>query len=445
MQCISVGAAVKLGLSVILLVHMFSAPEARSWHARLPFYYGWVIVWVGFTASVFSFGLSLAAGLLAVPMGDELQWSRSAMFFAISLRGWIGIVITPLIGPYLDRPNGVRVLSLAGGALNVASLLLIPFMDSEWQFIALFGVLGGIAQTAQGGISAATVPKWFVERRGLAVSISTLGGGVAAVFLPALVSFFTGTAGWRASWLAIAVLAFVAGTLPAFLLYRQPEDLALLPDGRRAPERSSRAEASRFEEPSYTRAEAVRSSAFWVLMFGISVGSLASNGIPILLAPIFVDRGFSFEVGATALIAYGIASTLTKFVFGWLVNRFSFSRVLHFLNIYGTLALGSILVLPSLVSPVAYAFIIGLYIGAFFPMSQMVWAEYFGRAHVGAISSLGRPLPALVASGGPFVLAFTRDLTGSYDLGLLLNALSAIICFASLFFVRPIRRSAART
>ena len=64
-----------------------------------------------------------------------------------------------------------------------------------------------------------------------------------------------------------------------------------------------------------------------------------------------------------------------------------------------------------------------------------------GRAHVGAISSLGRPLPALVSSGGPFVLAFTRDLTGSYDLGIFLNALSAIFCFVSLFFVRPIRRS----
>jgi cyanate permease len=52
---------------------------------------------------------------------------------------------------------------------------------------------------------------------------------------------------------------------------------------------------------------------------------------------------------------------------------------------------------------------------------------------------MGRPLGLLVGASGPFVLAFTRDLTGSYDLGLLLNALSAIICFASLFFVRPIQ------
>src|SRR4051812_35705511 len=70
----------------ILQYLMVSAPEARPWPLRLPFFYGWIIVWVGFTASVFSFGLSLAAGLLAVPMGDELHWSRSAMFFAISLR-----------------------------------------------------------------------------------------------------------------------------------------------------------------------------------------------------------------------------------------------------------------------------------------------------------------------------------------------------------------------
>ena len=70
---------------------MFSPPDRRPWQVRLPFFYGWIIVGIGFIASVFSIGLTWAAGLLAVPMGAELQWSRSAIFFAVSLRGWLGI------------------------------------------------------------------------------------------------------------------------------------------------------------------------------------------------------------------------------------------------------------------------------------------------------------------------------------------------------------------
>jgi hypothetical protein len=72
----------------------------------------------------------------------------------------------------------------------------------------------------------------------------------------------------------------------------------------------------------------------------------------------------------------------------------------------------------------------------------MVWAEYFGRAHVGTISALGRPLGLMVGASGPFLLAFTRDLTGGDELGILLNALSAALCFGCLLLVRPARRPA---
>ncbi len=58
-----------------------SLSGAHPWYVRLPFYYGWIIVAVGFISSVFSIGLTWTAGLLAVPMGAELLWSRSEFFF----------------------------------------------------------------------------------------------------------------------------------------------------------------------------------------------------------------------------------------------------------------------------------------------------------------------------------------------------------------------------
>jgi cyanate permease len=309
----------------------------------------------------------------------------------------------------------------------------------------LFGVVGGLAQAAQGGITAAIVPKWFVRQRGSAIAISTLGGGLAAVLLPPLIAALAGAAGWRGAWLVIAILAFAFGTLSALLLHREPEDLGLLPDG--GPAKSSPFSPyrrSRAEEPSFTREEALRTSAFWVLLVGIAIGSLANNGIPAMLAPIFVDRGFAFEIAAVTLVSYGIASTITKLAWGWLANRFPIRRLLLILTLYGMAALPSILVFPEL-GPLAYSFLIGIYIGAYYFLSQMVWAEYFGRAHVGAISALGRPLGLMVGASGPFVLAVTRDLTGSYDLGIWLNALSAALCFGCLVLVRPVRRSARRS
>ncbi|HEY3117314.1 MAG TPA: MFS transporter, partial [Chloroflexota bacterium] len=251
-------------------------------------------------------------------MGAELHWSRSAFFFAVSLRGWIGIILTPLVGPYLDRPNGPRILALIGGVINTVSLLLIPWAVSDWQFTLLFGVLGGVAQAAQGGLTPATVPKWFVRQRGSAVAISTLGGSVTAVILPPLIAVVSDAAGWRAAWLALAAGAFLLGTLPTPLLHREPEDLGMLPDGgpRREPEQRS-VPTPRADEPAFTRDEALHTSAFWMLLIVIAIGSLANNGIPATLAPIFVDRGYAFEIGAASLAWYGVGSIVTKIVWGW--------------------------------------------------------------------------------------------------------------------------------
>ena len=48
-------------------------------------------------------------------------------------------------------------------------------------------------------------------------------------------------------------------------------------------------------------------AVFWMLMFGVGIGSLACNSVPTQVTNMFTDRGFTLEV-ASALVAYGIAS-----------------------------------------------------------------------------------------------------------------------------------------
>ena len=106
--------------------------KSGPWQGRLPFFYGWVIVALGFFTSFFGIGLTWAASIFAVPMRDELGWSRSEIFFAVSMRGWIGVVASPVVGRYLDQRNGVRVMTLIGGLLNASSLLLISQVNAQW-------------------------------------------------------------------------------------------------------------------------------------------------------------------------------------------------------------------------------------------------------------------------------------------------------------------------
>jgi cyanate permease len=403
----------------------------------LPFFYGWVIVAIGFLTTFFGIGLTWAASVFAVPMRDELGWSRSEIFFAVSVRGWMGILVTPLISRYLDERSGVRVLTLAGGVLNTVSLVLISQADEQWQFLLLFGVIGGIAQTAQSGISVAVVPKWFITKRASAVLYSTLGGGLAALTLPLFLAPLDEEIGWRGGWLVVGVLAFVLATLPTLLLRRQPEDLGLLPDGGATePGRDT----PRATEVSFTRQQAMSTRAFWLLMVGVAFGSLACNGVPTQVTNMFTDRGFSLQTASTALVAYGFASIGARIVWARVVDRHHLRTVLMVLAAYGAVALPVFIVIPDAIGYVGlgYGALVGFFVGAYIPLHGLVWAVYFGRAQVGAISGAARPLGMVFLAGGPFLLASTRDVFGSYDVGLLLLSASLLVCLVCLYLARPV-------
>ena len=73
---------------------------------RTPFFYGWLIVGLAFVASILSGVTSqLFMSIMVKPMSDDLGWSRASYFFAVSLRGWIGIVVTPLMGGFEDKSH----------------------------------------------------------------------------------------------------------------------------------------------------------------------------------------------------------------------------------------------------------------------------------------------------------------------------------------------------
>jgi len=292
----------------------------------------------------------------------------------------------------------------------------------------------------------AIVPKWFIRRRGFAVSVSTTGGGLAALVMPTLIASLSGNLGWRASWMILGALACAFATIPVALLRRQPEDLGLLPDGDAHPVETAHSARRPAEQPSFTLSQALRTNTFWLLVAGVSIGSLANNGIPANMAAIFVDRGFTLAIAAQALTLYGVGSIVTKFLVGWAANRLHIRTVLLLLTAFGAVVTPLLLVFPPGIGSLAlgYGLLVGLFVGAYVPMHQMVWAVYFGRAHVGSISGMARPLGIILISGSPFMMAVTRDTFGSYDYGILLTAAAVAICFVCLLLVRPARHPAAR-
>ena len=59
-------------------------------------------------------------------------------------------------------------------------------------------------------------------------------------------------------------------------------------------------------------------------------------------------------------------------------------------------------------------YLYGLGFGGSIPISEFLWAHYFGRRHIGAIRGLGRPITLVFGTGGPIATGFFYDFSGSY-------------------------------
>ena len=98
---------------------------------------------------VFTLGTGLwSIGIFASPMQDELGWSRTAMFGALTARALVAGALAPFIGPFFDTKNGPRIMSIVTAIVLGISMMGIRWVHEVWQFYLLFGVLGAVAISA---------------------------------------------------------------------------------------------------------------------------------------------------------------------------------------------------------------------------------------------------------------------------------------------------------
>src|SRR5215470_1029012 len=92
---------------------------------RLPFYYGWVVLACLCLAGFARQGPAVAVlSVFVEPMTRELDWSRTAISGAVSLGGVLAAIVSPWLGPMIDRRGARLVLCLAVLGTGIATMAL---------------------------------------------------------------------------------------------------------------------------------------------------------------------------------------------------------------------------------------------------------------------------------------------------------------------------------
>ena len=196
-------------------------------------FHGWRVVWVSAVANAVSMGLgTLNFGLFIQPMEQELNISRTEFGLAGSLRQVAGAFSSPWVGRLIDR-HGVRYLLPLATLVGCLCLGLIAFIDSGWQLLLLFSIIGLVGMLGPGQLlTTVPVTKWFVNLRPRAISLMSLGIPAGALIFMPLTQTMIEELGWRYTWIALALLGvLVICPLAVLWMRRSPEDHGQLPDG----------------------------------------------------------------------------------------------------------------------------------------------------------------------------------------------------------------------
>ncbi|HEU4711713.1 MAG TPA: MFS transporter [Pyrinomonadaceae bacterium] len=379
------------------------ATEIRQRPVALPFYYGWVHVFIAALAMVGTLpGRTQGLGLITEPLLRDLRIDR-VDFARINL--WatlIGALFSIGVGRLIDRFGSRIVLTVVAVALA-----FVVFGMSVTRSVAAMALLitltRGFGQSALSVVSITMVGQWFVRRLNLAMAVYTIALSIGFMLAFPLVGAIVLANGWRTAWSLIGV-ALLVGLAPIALLLvrRSPESCAIDPD------------FDRESSVNYTLTEALATPSFWVFGIASAVYGLIASGIALFNESILAERRFDASTYHRSLVIVALTSLVGNFLGGWIASKWQMNRLLSLAMI---LLAGSLAALPhvSTQTHVAiYAAVMGLAGGFVIVIFFSFWSAAYGRQHLGKIQGVAQSLTVIASALGPLILAETVTRTGSY-------------------------------
>jgi MFS family permease len=374
----------------------------------LPFYYGWVHVFIAALAMVGTLpGRTQGLGLITEPLLRDLQLDRVA-FARINL--WatlIGALFSIGVGRLIDR-FGSRIVLTIVSVLLAAVVLGMSAAQGVAAMAVLITLTRGLGQSALSVVSITIVGQWFVRRLNLAMAVYTIALSIGFMLAFPLIGEIVLANGWRAAWWRIGV-ALLIGLAPLafFLVRRSPESCAIEPDGKAL-------DLSHELPTDYTLREALSTPGFWVFGISSAVYGLIASGIALFNESILAERQFDPKTYHRSLIIVALTSLVGNFFGGWIASKWKMNRLLSLAMV---LLAASLLALPHVSTQLhvaMYAAVMGLAGGFVIVIFFSFWSAAYGRKHLGKIQGSAQAMTVVASALGPLVLAETRSYTGSY-------------------------------
>jgi sugar phosphate permease len=408
-------------------------------------FYGWVMLAVGFLGMLATGpGQSFNIAIFVNPLIEELNLSRTAISSAYSLGTLIAAFGLSYVGWLIDR-FGPRLM-IAAITLSLGLVcMLFPLVSG---IIALSIAFTAVRFFGQGSLTLGStnlVSQWFSRRRGMALSITSLGFAMGNALYPPLIQMLITRIGWRMSWVWLGAFVIVLIIpIACILVVNKPEDMGLLPDGDQQGSTGESNGASETDgvEQGFTLGEALHTVTFWVLAVAIAIPSMLVTGMIFHQISYFEGQGLGAQSAANIFPVLAVSMVFFMVIYGQLLDRFKTSTVVS----AGILTMAVTMWLMRIADTTFLAGVYGVSLGATsaatMTNTSYVWPRFFGRKHLSGIQGTAYTVCIIGAAIGPLPFGIAYDVLGGYHETLLWLSVLPVVFGLAVFFTHPPARDA---
>jgi len=390
-------------------------------------HYGWVITFSG-AAILATQAISLQTfGIFLLPLTTQFGWERGALSGAYSMSFLLSGVLGIFTGRLSDT-YGPRILLTVSGLIVGTALLLMSYVNSLWQVYLIWGLLLGVGRGCCIVPLVSTVPRWFEEKRGMAIGIAVAGIGLGGIIWPPLAQWLISSYGWPRAFFILGLITFALITPLAQLIKQSPERAGVKAYGEAVAVIEEQSVALTSDIPVN---QVIRASRFWVLGLLQFCFIFSVQVLTVHIAPYAQDIGFSKVVAASFLSVIAGASAFGRLFMGFISDRAGGRLALSACLVMAILALIWLQFAQEAWMFYLFAVAFGLAWGGMVPLTTVVTAELFGLKYLGALIGSMLLIGSVGGSLGAPLAGTIFDITEGYGLAF---SICIILCAIAIIF-----------
>ena len=358
------------------------------------------VIIFGFIFTFFSsFGQSFFLGLFNAPIRNELGITHgqfgniyaTATIFSSLLLIWVG----KKIDDYQIIYYSFFVILLLFLSSIFFSLINSIYLLAAGIFLMRFSGQGLMSHA-----STTTISRFFERSRGKALSTIWFGLSSAEFILPVLITYLFVIYSWRTVWQGIAILIILF--LPLIVL-NTIRHIKL--DSREKDQRS----AKKIKIKSWRRREVIKDYRFYIVSLNMLAMPWIATGVFVYQSYISESKMWSIYTIPKAFMVYSIASIITLFFSGFLVDKFTSRKLIPLMNIPLLLAMIVLFYYQHEVSAFIFLGLIGISNGLANVLCSSTWAEIYGVKFIGSIKALTTAFMVFSTAFGTAVFGLLID------------------------------------